>query len=165
MKRLLVHRPAMTLLPFCSKCGKETPEDAVFCPECGAPVEDRVWGSGQPRRTAYGRVNAGAAVVLSVIFPGLGQFYIGEKRRGAAFVLAGLIFLATFLIEIGLILYPIFLLINAFDTYRSAEGIKDVNGPAAAVPRENVLRSLPIKGAGPSMSGRNGKANSWAIGG
>ena len=134
----------VTQLPFCSKCGKETPEDAVFCPECGAPVEDQVRGSGQPKHTAHDRVNVGAAVVLSVIFPGLGQFYIGEKRRGAAFVVGGLILLGTFLIGIGLILYPIFLLVNTFDTYRSAKRIRDVNGPAVAVPRENMLRSLPI---------------------
>jgi TM2 domain-containing membrane protein YozV len=142
MKRLIVHRPGMTRLPFCSKCGKETPEDAVFCPGCGVPVEDQVGGPGQPKRVVDGRVNVGAAVVLSFIFPGLGQLYIGEKRRGAAFVVAGLIILGTFLIEIGLILYPIFLLINTFDTYRSAKRIKGVNGPAVAVPRENVLRSL-----------------------
>jgi TM2 domain-containing membrane protein YozV len=84
-------------------------------------------------------VNVGAAVVLSVIFPGLGQIYIGEKRRGIAFIVAGLILLGTFLIEIGLILYPIFLLINIFDAYRSAKRIKDVNDPAVAVPPENML--------------------------
>ena len=84
-------------------------------------------------------MNVGAAVILSAIFPGLGQLYIGEKRRGAAFVVAGLILLGTFLIEIGLILYPIFLLINTFDAYRSAKRIKNVNGPALAVPRVNML--------------------------
>ena len=104
--------------------------------------------------------NVGAAVILSAIFPGLGQLYIGEKRRGTVFVVAGLIFLGTFLIEIGLVLYPIFLLINTFDAYRSAKRIKDVNGPAVAVPRENMLSSPPIRGVRPSMSGRNGKANS-----
>jgi TM2 domain-containing membrane protein YozV len=129
----------MARLPFCSKCGKEIPEDAVFCPECGASVEDQVRDSGQPKGAADGSVNIGAAVVLSVIFPGLGQIYLGEKRRGMAFVIAGLIFLGTFLIEIGLILYPIFLLINAFDAYRSAQRINDVKYPAALVPPENTL--------------------------
>ena len=62
-----------------------------------------------------------------------------EKRRGTSFIVAGLILLGTFLIEIGLILYPIFLLINIFDAYRSAKRIKDVNDPAVAVPPENML--------------------------
>ncbi len=25
-------------MPFCKNCGKEVPEDAVFCPECGAKM-------------------------------------------------------------------------------------------------------------------------------
>jgi TM2 domain-containing membrane protein YozV len=98
----------------------------------------------------------GAAVVLSAIFPGLGQFYIGEQRRGAAFVVAGLIFLGTFLIEIGLILYPIFLLINAFDAYRSAKRIKDVNGPAVAVPHESMPQPSPLSKGSLSFNERSG---------
>ena len=26
-------------MPFCSNCGKEVPENATFCPNCGAPVK------------------------------------------------------------------------------------------------------------------------------
>jgi TM2 domain-containing membrane protein YozV len=102
---------------------------------------------------ADGRVNVGAAVVLSVAFPGLGQIYAGEKRRGAAFVVAGLILLGTFLIEIGLILYPVLLLISAFDAYRSARGINDVKDPAAAaVPSEN--KRVPLRGSFDARSER-----------
>jgi TM2 domain-containing membrane protein YozV len=125
-------------LSFCSRCGKEIPMDAAFCPECGAPVEGQARDPGQPEEDVTGgRVNVGAAVVLSVVFPGLGQIYAGEKRRGTAFVVAGLILLGTFFIEIGLILYPVFLLISVFDAYRSARRINDVNDLAAAVPSEN----------------------------
>jgi len=26
-------------MPYCKKCGKEIPEDATYCPECGSPVQ------------------------------------------------------------------------------------------------------------------------------
>ena len=26
-------------MPYCSNCGKELPENAAFCPNCGAPVK------------------------------------------------------------------------------------------------------------------------------
>jgi len=33
-------------LPYCAKCGADLPEDAKFCPACGAPV-------GPPERVPY----------------------------------------------------------------------------------------------------------------
>jgi len=33
-------------LPYCAKCGADIPEDAKFCPACGAPV-------GPPERVPY----------------------------------------------------------------------------------------------------------------
>jgi uncharacterized RDD family membrane protein YckC len=26
-------------MPYCSKCGKEVPKEATFCPNCGTPIE------------------------------------------------------------------------------------------------------------------------------
>ncbi|MHA2428996.1 MAG: zinc-ribbon domain-containing protein, partial [Candidatus Hermodarchaeia archaeon] len=26
-------------MPYCERCGKEIPEDATYCPECGTPVQ------------------------------------------------------------------------------------------------------------------------------
>lgn len=33
-------------MPYCAKCGADLPEDARFCPACGAPV-------GPPERVPY----------------------------------------------------------------------------------------------------------------
>jgi RNA polymerase subunit RPABC4/transcription elongation factor Spt4 len=30
-------------MPYCMKCGKELPEGAKYCFQCGAPVERREW--------------------------------------------------------------------------------------------------------------------------
>src|SRR5271169_3445412 len=116
-------------LAFCAKCGKELSGDAAFCPECGAPVMPQVQSSGRAGVVTGTKVNTWVAVVSSLIFPGLGQLYLGEKKRGTKFIVIGLVLLGTILIEIGVILYPIFVVINALDAYRYAIRINGANGP------------------------------------
>ena len=109
------------------------------------------------------RVNAWAAVVFSVVFPGLGQLYLGERKTGALFVVAGLAVLGTILIEVGIILYPVLMLVSALDARRSAGRVNDENVMASAVTPENAPRSSRI--GSPFVSTGDGKANSYAIGG
>ncbi|MCL5068705.1 MAG: zinc ribbon domain-containing protein, partial [Thaumarchaeota archaeon] len=47
----------MQEVKYCTKCGKELPKDAVFCPNCGtnvqagvAPPSETYWSSRQYRR-------------------------------------------------------------------------------------------------------------------
>lgn len=60
---------------FCSKCGKELPEGAVFCTSCGAPMTPAVpMVKPRPRRTAelvlgilggvFGLIGAGFALLI-----------------------------------------------------------------------------------------------------
>ena len=142
-------------LPFCAKCGTELAGEASFFPECGAQFAQ------EP--AAYWEVNVWAAVVLSFVFPGLGQIYAGEKRRGALFLLAGLVGSGLVVIQAGVIVYPVLLLVNALDVRRSARRINGEDGGPKQVSAESGRR--PFEQAHPSMVARDEKANSYAIGG
>jgi TM2 domain-containing membrane protein YozV len=150
-------------LPFCANCVKELTVGGSFCPDCGSPAAVQVEGSATRELEAYREVNVWAAVALSVVFPGLGQIYLGEKRRGAFFLAAGLIGLGTVVIQAGIIIYPVLLLVNSFDVRRSARRVNGENGGLAQVSPENGPR--PLGGNRPSKVARDGKANSCAIGG
>jgi TM2 domain-containing membrane protein YozV len=110
-------------MPFCASCGKQIPADNTFCPYCGAPVpasNQQAPGLGTVSQTGPGpqvTKNLLVALVLSFIFPGLGQYYSGQKRRGRRFIVVGIILLLTILFEIGVILYPIFWLYSMVDTF------------------------------------------------
>jgi TM2 domain-containing membrane protein YozV len=107
---------------------------------------------------AHREVNVWAAVVLSLVFPGLGQIYVGEKMRSAVYVAAGLIALGTVIIQTGIIIYPLLLFVSAIDVRSSARRINGENGDTAQVSPENGRR--PLERDRPAMVARDGKANS-----
>lgn len=111
---------------------------------------------------AYRRVNVWAAVVFSVVFPGLGQLYLGERRRGALFATVGLAVLGTILIEIGVIVYPLLLLVSALDARRSGGRFNSESGMAvggSTWKRASTLPNYPSVGVQ-----EDGKADSYAVG-
>ncbi|MDO5861997.1 MAG: zinc ribbon domain-containing protein [Thermoplasmata archaeon] len=70
---------------YCSSCGKEIPEGAKFCPECGAQSGSGAGSGGVDANTAimFNKKSEGLALILSLILPGLGQMYVGRFARGA----------------------------------------------------------------------------------
>jgi TM2 domain-containing membrane protein YozV len=59
------------------------------------------------------------ALVLSVIFAGLGQLYLGLRRRGLIFAVVGVVLVAWFYsFEVG-DLYPLLWAYGIYDTYRT----------------------------------------------
>ena len=54
------------------------------------------------------------ALILSFIFPGLGQIYIGQQQKGVLFVVIGICLVLMMYILIGIILYPLFWLYSTF---------------------------------------------------
>jgi len=60
------------------------------------------------------------AIILSFIFPGLGQTYIGQQQKGVLFIVIGICLVLMMYILIGIVLYPLFWLYSMYDAYTSA---------------------------------------------
>ena len=67
---------------LCGRCGTLLTNPSAPCPRCGAPA------SGQYRVAAapLPRKNPAAAAALAII-PGCGHFYLGENKKGVAYLL------------------------------------------------------------------------------
>ena len=89
-------------IKFCHACGFEIEEDIRYCPNCGADLHN----SGIPTqtRTEPRDKNIIVAIVLSVIFPGLGQFYLGLNHKGLMFLIGYIISAVLILLFVGFIL-------------------------------------------------------------
>ena len=89
-------------IKFCHACGFEIEEDIRYCPNCGADLHN----SGIPTQTSTEPrdKNIIVAIVLSVIFPGLGQFYLGLNHKGLMFLIGYIISAVLILLLVGFIL-------------------------------------------------------------
>ena len=72
----------------CSKCSAQVPDGASFCGSCGGALaagvvaDGRIRGpSSTPGMLAVGK-SPGLALFLSLLIPGVGQFYNGDTKRG-----------------------------------------------------------------------------------
>lgn len=65
---------------LCGKCGALLTNPTAPCPRCGAPASGRYQGP-----VARTRKNPLVAVALAIV-PGLGHFYLGENKKGIAFL-------------------------------------------------------------------------------
>ena len=98
-------------MTYCTKCGKQMPDDSRYCPHCGAPSAGPVGYPPRPdTQPPYQAPNQapnsgvmvvhdkseGLAAVLSFLIPGLGQIYVGKIGRGIAFLIGGVV-LAMFI--------------------------------------------------------------------
>lgn len=91
---------------FCHNCGFELEGDFKFCPNCGYDLENKT----QVRSREYDSVvtteekSILVSVILSVIIPGLGHFYLGLSRKGAMFLIAYVVSAILILLLIGFVL-------------------------------------------------------------
>jgi TM2 domain-containing membrane protein YozV len=67
---------------YCHQCGAMIPYYDRYCPACNTP-QPALPGM-MPIKTES-KKNVWIAVVLSFLITGLGQFYLGARRRAAAF--------------------------------------------------------------------------------
>ncbi|MEM1607076.1 MAG: zinc ribbon domain-containing protein [Candidatus Bathyarchaeia archaeon] len=82
-------------MPFCRKCGREVPQDARFCPYCGA---DQTSYTPLPPLAQVGleTKNTGLAAVLALVFGifglwGVGHIYVGKVGKGLAILVLGIV--------------------------------------------------------------------------
>ena len=109
-------------MKYCTRCGAQIFADAEICPKCGVRVEPIKTQQVQPNK------NPGLAAVLSFFFTGLGQFYNGQIGKGVLFIVLGIVSIGLMIFLVGFILYPILLIYNVYDAYKSAEKINRGQG-------------------------------------
>lgn len=102
-------------LSYCRNCGSQIDAEAEICPKCGVrqknpPVENK---------------NPLLSLILSFIFPGLGQIYNGQNRKGILLILAYIISGALIFLLIGFILMPLVWLYGMYDAYTTADLINN----------------------------------------
>lgn len=111
---------------FCRNCGYELNGDFKFCPECGYDLS----GSVAANRSSVPSVNSGeksmiVAVILSVIFPGLGQFYLGLNQKGLLFLVGYIISAVLIFLLIGIILVFVVWIWALIDVIQSTNAINN----------------------------------------
>lgn len=124
---------------FCPSCGAPVEEHANFCPSCGADLilNAAVAGTGAQAHPAMARAapaqddapfvdarkSPWAALLLSVLIPGLGHFYVGKSQRGLLILLVSIMSLGTGLFAIPMVLSVAILIwaVALVDAYGSAK--------------------------------------------
>ncbi len=120
-------------MPYCPRCGRAVDEYAAFCPNCGAALTPQpaapspIPPSPPPPPPTYtaprpvaGMKNEGLAAVLSFLFSGLGQIYVGRIGRGIGILIGGIVIalISPLLLWIPLLIYWIW---NIYDAYNLAK--------------------------------------------
>ena len=111
---------------FCRNCGYELNGNYKFCPECGHDLSGRVTAN----RSSVPSVNSGEknlvlAVILSVIFPGLGQIYLGLNQKGILFIVGYIISAVLIFLLIGFLLVLVVWIWALVDVVQSTNAINN----------------------------------------
>ena len=99
---------------YCSNCGAELSDDAMFCPSCGNKIKD------EKHKNIY------IAIILSFFLTGFGSVYAGEVKKGLI-----LFALRIALIFIGIqfaIFYVFSYIIWAYGFYEAYRDVQIANG-------------------------------------
>ena len=106
---------------FCANCGCEMPRSTKFCPECGAQTQ----GNPQQNNTNNSVLNRNKdpllAAVLSFLFIGLGQIYLGLTKKGILLIVGAIISGILMMILIGFITWFLIWGYAIFDAHKCAE--------------------------------------------
>lgn len=108
--------PAPAHGAFCRGCGRQINPSTVICPSCGvatgepSPMSQHDMQLAHQRRTAMVTMqqkSTGVAVLLSLLIPGLGQFYAGAPGKGIMFIAFSFVNFLLMFVFIGFLLQPI----------------------------------------------------------
>ena len=100
---------------FCSNCGSEVNINAVVCTKCGASITGNAGISGEK--------SVGLSALLSIIFPGLGHFYIGLNHKGLIFLIVYIISIPLIFLIIGIVLAIAIWIWALVDVIKSTEAL------------------------------------------
>lgn len=117
----------------CRECASVIKEQAEICPECGVrqhPAGDKAPGGGDTEEAggqpsgetgSSGDDDPLLATVLSLVVPGLGQFYNGEPGKGTAIFLGVVLSVQLLAVLVGFLSLPALWGWGIYDAYHSAE--------------------------------------------
>ena len=124
-----------TEIKICPKCMQET-ADEDYCPSCGYKLNSNIKSNDNtPSKTdAEAQVcttciegvypkNPILSLALSLIFPGMGQFYNYQINKGVIFVIAFIISILLCFILIGIPLVLVIWLYSMYDAFTSARAM------------------------------------------
>ena len=108
---------------FCRNCGEVIDARASFCPECGADQRSSSTTSSidSALDDLFRGGNPFVAAVLSALFPGIGQIYNRELEKGVVIMILSLLAVASALVLVGFVIYPIIWIYAIYDAYKVAE--------------------------------------------
>lgn len=109
-----------TVGSYCSGCGAPLHVQAVVCPRCGVPARAAAEATTAAMTVAINSKSPAAAILLSLVFTGAGQWYVGRVGRGFAFFAAAVVSGILILAVVGLVLLPIVWVCAAIDANNCA---------------------------------------------
>ena len=111
---------------FCRNCGYKLTGDYKFCPECGYDLSGKVTANQSSVPSANsGEKSLVLAIILSVIFPGLGQIYLGLNQKGILFIVGYIISAVLILLLIGFLLVLVVWIWALVDVVQSTNAINN----------------------------------------
>lgn len=99
---------------FCKYCGEKIDAEAEICPKCGVRLKNPV-----------SEKNPAIALILSLIFPGIGQLYNGQNHKCLMLIIGAIISAILTVIIIGGLLYFIIWIYGMYDAYKSAQALNN----------------------------------------
>jgi TM2 domain-containing membrane protein YozV len=105
----------------CPNCSGPIDPRAMACPRCGLPTPTAIAGQVGAAVLTMNRKSTGVALLLSVLWPGVGQIYVGRFGQGAAFMFGSLVAAMLMVVLIGFLIYPAVLIWAMIDAYKAAE--------------------------------------------
>lgn len=133
-------------MTYCSNCGKATDKTDKYCPYCGIKNSEKksfTENLNEEIKKFTADKEPFTAAVLSIFFPGLGQIYNGEFKKGFFIQLSyilSLILSAVFLIAY---LLPIaIIIISVYDAHTKAEKMKQKTEPSKNPTLKEVILFL-----------------------
>ena len=100
---------------FCQNCGKKIAIGSEVCPYCGV----------RAMSSKSGEKNIVISAILSVIFPGLGHFYLNLNTKAISFIIAYIVSAILMLLLIGFVLVIVVWIWALIDVVKCTEAINN----------------------------------------
>ena len=111
-------------IKFCRNCGFKLEGNFKFCPNCGYDLEQSTVADSTTKVvTPTKEKNIILSIILSVIFPGLGQIYLGLDRKGAMFLIGYVVSFFLILLFVGIIFMFVIWIWALVDTIQSTNAL------------------------------------------